>query len=299
MKNSTRHKRYLRMVSITLIAVSLTQGCSPDFLESDPGRSNPEEGVLMMSYEAEMLTYQPIGSDEKAPVIDRIGAMAKSARTRISVQIYEDGTSDWTLEKLTPKRNTLMKDLTPPNPMPQTQKTRILRSGTGYFYDGKGNLLHTDPVPTQSFAPMLIRMKQDPTATNAVVGVKSTQEVMALIENAKQQGSIVQELGNNVVSISSKVQPNNRQARGGLTNFRQVDMLHKKLGIVLGSSLYNEADELVCQTFYRYKANSDKTKLLPEVIYSKQWDTNPRTNKRVETITNMQFENMVVKNKKG
>ena len=49
MKNSTPHKRYLRMVSITLIAVSLTQGCSPDFLESDPGRSNPEEGVLTMS----------------------------------------------------------------------------------------------------------------------------------------------------------------------------------------------------------------------------------------------------------
>lgn len=146
MKNSTRHKRYLRMVSITLIAVSLTQGCSPDFLESDPGRSNPEEGVLTMSYEAEMLTYQPIGSDEKAPVIDRIGAMAKSARTRISVQIYEDGTSDWTMEKLTPKRNTLMKDLTPPNPMPQTQKTRILRSGTGYFYDAQGG----QPAPHRS-----------------------------------------------------------------------------------------------------------------------------------------------------
>ena len=57
---------------------------------------------------------------------------------------------------------------------------------------------------------MLIRMKQDLTAANAVMGVKSTQEVMALIENAKQQGSIVQELGNNVVSISSKVQPTGR-----------------------------------------------------------------------------------------
>ena len=76
-------------------------------------------------------------------------------------------------------------------------------------------------------------------------------------------------------------------------------MLHKKLGIVIGSSLYNEADELVCQTFYRYKANSNKTKLIPGVIYSKQWDTNPRTNKWVDTITNMQFDNMVVKNKKG
>lgn len=246
-----------------------------------------------------MLTYQPIGSDENAPTIDRIGAMAKSDRTRISVQIYEDGTSDWTMEKLAPKRNTLMKDLTPPNPMPKTQKTRILRSGTGYFYDGKGNLLHTDPVPVQSFAPMLTRMKQDPTATNAVVGIKSTQEVMALIENAKQQGSIVQEMGSNVVSISSKVQPTNRQARSGLSNFRQVDMLHKGLGVVLGSSLYNEANELVCQTFYRYKSNSDKTKLLPEAIYSKQWDTNPRTNKRVETIANVKFENMVVENKKG
>ena len=53
-------------------------------------------------------------------------------------------------------------------------------------------------------------MKQDPTAANAVMGVKSTQEVMALIENAKQEGSIVQELGNNVVSINSKVQPTGR-----------------------------------------------------------------------------------------
>ncbi|NID13423.1 hypothetical protein [Fibrivirga algicola] len=252
-----------------------------------------------MSYEAEVLTYQPIGSDKKAPTIDRIGAMAKSARTRMSVQIYEDGTSDWTMEKLTPKRNTLMKDLTPPNPMPQTQKTRVLRDGTGYFYDGQGKLLHTNPVPIQSFMPVLSRMKKDPTAANAVIGVKSTQEVMALVATAKQQGSIVQYLGNNVMSVRSTVRSANRNARGGFANYAQVDILNTKLGIVLGSSLYNEANELVCQTFYRYKLNDDKNKLIPQVIHTKQWDTNSRTNLRVETINNTQFDNIVIKNNQG
>ncbi len=298
MKNVSIYQRRLCMVSL-LLAGSALQACNPDFLQSDPGKNTPSDGVMSMSYEAEMLTYQPLGSNDKAPTPDRIAAMAKSARTRISVEIYEDGTSDWTMETLTPKQNTLMKDLSPPDPSPQTQKTRILRDGTGYFYDASGKLLHKDPVPVQSFVPMLARMKQDPTAVNSVIGVKSEQEVTTLINNAKLQGGIVQDLGNGNVSIRSLVQSATRNGRGDNKNLKQVDIVNATFGIAVGSSLYDETDQLVCQTFYKYKLESNKNKLIPETIYSKLWHVNPRTKERVETVTNTQFENIVVKIKKA
>ncbi|MBO0930504.1 hypothetical protein [Fibrella aquatilis] len=62
MKNMFVSQRIWRVVS--LVALGFTsQACNPDFLQSDPGKNTPDEGVLSMSYEAEMLTYQPLGSD--------------------------------------------------------------------------------------------------------------------------------------------------------------------------------------------------------------------------------------------
>lgn len=298
MKNMFVYQRIWRVVSL-LVVGSISQACNPDFLQSDAGKNTPNEGVLTMSYEAEMLTYQPLGGDGKAPTPDRIAAMAKSARTRISVEVYEDGTSDWTMETLAPKQNTLMRDLTPPDPSPQTKKTHILRDGMGYFYDAGGKLLHKDPVPVQSFTPMLVQIKQDRTAANAIIGVKSEQEVTAMIANAKAQGGIVQDLGNGNISIRNMVLTMNRNARGGIADMKQVDIVNGRLGIVVGSSLYDGGDQLVCQTFYKYKKENNKNKLIPETIYSKSWHVNPRTNQRVETITNTEFENIVVKTKKA
>lgn len=287
--------RRLPLVGTAVAGFLFLQACSTDFLASDPGGTVPEAGVISMSYEAEMYTYRTVGDAATTSDLEKIRGMAKSARSQISVQIYKDGTADWTMEKLTPKHNTTIVDQTPPNPMPQTQKTRVLRDGTGYFYGRDGKLLHTDPVPTQSFLPIIGQFERDPTAINSVLGAKSKEQVEQMISRAKFSGGTVQDLGNGNISIRNAVASHAGQnARGEASKYKQVDVVNPGLGVVLGSSLYDEADGLVSQTFYRYKQNADK-KLMPEAIYMKAWAKDPKTGKVVETVTTTEFDNLIAK----
>lgn len=285
--------KHLRFLLVTLLPVGLMSSCTTEFLnEGSPADAKPDKGLMSIGYEIENLTYQELGDAGKATAINKIRGMAKAVRSKINIEVYEDGTSDWRLEKLTPTHDVRVNDLTPTNPMPQTKVTRISRSGRGYFYGSDGKLMKEHDIPTRSFSELVSRVRQDPSAAYAVIGIKTKQQVAQLVADAQHNGAIIKQLGDGKLSVSSYVvKPAAKGARGPVANYRSVDIIDPNLGILVGSSLYNDKEQLVNQVFYRYKLGDDK-KLTPESLHQKYWTTNTKTGETYAIVANTYFDNV-------
>ena len=149
MKNKLQ-KRIFFAVPLLLLMI-FTWACSEKFLNDDQKYSPdeaPPQGLMEINFEAEVLSYEEVDA-KTATIMEKINAMPHALKSSISIQIYDDGTSDWRIEKLTPKHDVTVKHQTLANPDAQTKVTRINRSGMGYFYDEKGKLLHENAVPVQ------------------------------------------------------------------------------------------------------------------------------------------------------
>lgn len=292
-------KRIGLLVALPLLLLSM-QACQEFLTEGSLADATPEKGLISLRYEAEILTYQELGDAGKATALDKISAMAKAVRSKISVEIYEDGTSDWRLEKMTPKHDVRVNDQTPPNPMPQTKVTRLSRSGRGYFYGSDGALLKEHDIPSQSFSELVSRVREDPSAAYSVIGVTSKQQVAQLMANAQRDGAIIEQLGDGNITVSSSVFKATARARGPVANYKSVNIINPNLGVLVGSKLYDDKDQLVNQVFYQYKLGDDKNKdkqlknkkLTPEALYQKTWITNDKTGKTRVTVTNTYFDNV-------
>ena len=295
-KNSTvnRVAGYVTWV----VPLLLMQGCSQLKMNDDLVKSSyadPSKGAVEVHFEAENVTYQELGSDKQASAFDKIHAMPNAHRSKIDLQIYEDGTSDWKMTKLNPKHDVKINDLTPANPMPQTRTTHVDRSGMGFFYGDDGKLLYKHPVPTNSFADLITRVKKNPQAVYGAMGIKSKQQIDEVINNAKANGAIVTDLGSNNISVRQLVAAPSAQmsskARAASSNYKSVDIINTNLNVVVGSTLYDENEKLVNQVYYRYKAD-ENGKLLPEAIYMKTWTTYEKTGKTTVSISKTYFDNV-------
>ncbi|QMW01476.1 hypothetical protein [Spirosoma foliorum] len=283
---------------IWLASVFLLQSCTRLEMLSDVSQSanaSPQKGAIELHYEAENVTYQELDKANASTAFDKIHAMANAHRSKIDLQIYEDGTSAWKMTKLTPKHDVKINDLTPVNPMPQTRTTQVDRSGMGFFYGDDGKLLHKHAVPTKSFGDLVAQVKKNPEAIYSALGVKPKQRIDEIIANAKANGAIVTDLGNNNISVRQSVveaqMPSSNRARVPSSNYKSVDIINTNLNVVVGSALYDENEKLVSQVYYRYKINEER-KLVPEAMYMKTWTTLEKTGKTVITISNTYFDNV-------
>jgi hypothetical protein len=309
---NTRLRRYNRFTIPFNVAfvIAITQSCSPDFLDQNGVDAMFEEGTLTLDYEAEIVGWQETGDITKASIPDKIYGMAHAARSKVHAELYEDGTSAWRIEKLEPEHNVSVPDQTPPNPMPQTKITRIDRNGKGYFYSNTGTLLHEHDVPVQSCKELLARFarSKNPDIAYALAGVKGQQPIADIVTAAKADGATVQNMGGDIISISKIIpQTTFKNGRGSTTTYKGVDLYNEKVGILVGSELYDESEMLLSETFYVYRKNDDKQKenkagkkvtIEPEVIYQKTYNKNPKTGERKVSITNTYFKTISAKTKK-
>jgi hypothetical protein len=175
--------------------------------------------------------------------------------------------------------------------MPQTKITRINRNGMGYFYDNKGNLLDQHEIPMQSFLEIVSQIKSDPSAVYSILGVKSGEKIGQMIDEAKRKGAVVQDLGNDNISIRYTLSQSSPNARiVGKENYKIVDIVNKKFNILIGSKMYDNKDNNVSETFYSYKLEADN-KLSPKAIYSANYNEDAK-GKKVKNITNTYFESV-------
>jgi hypothetical protein len=302
--NTLGYLRYRNPVSVLLLCGLLT-ACNPDRSginnPNDPNGS-PSGGLASLSFEAENLTYRELADPKSANAFAKINAMARATRSQISVEIYEDGTSAWKMVKQDPKIDTKPRDLTPPDRTPQTRTTRIDRSGMGYFYGDDGTLLHSDAVPTPSFADLAKRVRQDPSAVFTLMGVKDKAAIDKLLADARQNGAIVEDLGNGNVSVQKTVTVGGGSsassvAKGARTtgiNYKSVDVVNTSLNIVTGSRLYDDKERLVSESFFRYK-DSGGGKLVPDAIFQKTWTISEKTGETIVMVSNTYFDKITTK----
>ncbi len=292
MKNK-RQKRIIFAIPLLLLIV-FTWACSEKFLNDDQKYSPneaPPQGLMEVNFEAEVLSYEEVDS-KTATVMEQINAMPHTLRSNISIQIYEDGTSDWRMEKLTPKHNVTVKHLTPANPDPQTKVTRINRFGMGYFYDEKGKLLQEHAVPVQSFSDLITKAKKNPDEIFSTMGLKTVGNIDSYLSDAKSRGSIIQDMGNNKISISSTLtqnMPNARIAGDKKDEYTIVDIIDKNIKLVVRSTMYKKnKNDLISEVNYSYKLN-DENKLIPNAMYAYHYSEDSK-GKKHKSISNTYFD---------
>lgn len=212
----------------------------------------------------------------------------------MQVSIYEDGTAMWRMEKRKPKHDLSVKHETPPNDLREVSVTTIDQSGMGSFYDSKDALLFKHQVPISSFKNVVANIKENPNVIFAVMGVKTAENATLMLAHAKAKGYIINDLGNNLVSVRSgngKDAANLARKNGEADNFTTVDIFNTALGILIGSTMYDEQENIVSQSFYKYVLNSEN-QLVPEAIFTQSWDKDPVTGNERKVDTNIYFENV-------
>ncbi len=280
---------------LMLILMMITWACNNNFL-SDDQKYSPDEappsGLMEVNFEAEVLSYEELADAKSATIMEKINAMPHALRSKISIQIYDDGTSDWRIEKLKPKHDVIPKHLTPPNPDPQTKVTRINRMGMGYFYDEKGKLLKEHAVPVQSFSDLIIKVKKNPDAIFSTMGLKTIGNIESYLSDAKSKGAIIQNVGKNRISISSTLTqtvPNARISNEKNEDYTVVDIIDKKINMVARSTIYDKSKgSLVSESNYLYKLNNEN-RVIPSAIFAYHYSEDSK-GKKHKTISNTYFD---------
>lgn len=244
-------------------------------------------GLIKIQFDAEVISFQEVQDTKAATDLQLIGAAPKASRSKIDLDVYEDGTSAWVIEKLEPKHNVKQEHLTPPDPSPQMQTTRIDRSGMGYFYDKEGNLLNQHTVPVQSFKQVVDEVKSDPKAAYGVVGAPSATRLKKLLETATRNGGTVQDMGNGLTSVRMYHGAASTGAvRTTGSGPYSVDMIDTNLNLLIGSTLYDEKDETLSKAYYSYTFEGDKA--IPQAVYQELWNTEA-DGRKVKSITNTYY----------
>ncbi|MEO8475220.1 MAG: hypothetical protein ABI477_23660 [Chryseolinea sp.] len=249
--------------------------------------------AVKLKYEVETLTVPEWDNADNSEPQVRIMSMAFSTRNKVEVNISEDGASNWRIERMSPKTDVEAEHLSPPGVEPETHLTVIDESGVGRFYDAKGAMLHSNPVPIPSYKEMMANFKTNPNSLFSILGAPSVDNLNQIIEKAKEAGGI-QELGNNMVSVrTGKNSSGVARSEGILDNTSKVDIYNKDLGLCLGSTLYDQQNQILCQTFYSYSVTPDQ-RWFPNRIYMKGWDNDPLTGKMRAQESTTYFENVTI-----
>ncbi len=238
--------------------ITLVVACQKDdgmISDANNGKAS-SSGIIELSFEVETLTIPTLKNADNATSLEKIQAMPFSERNKIQVNAYEDGTTSWIMEKLRPKHDLSVQHETPPNDQPEVKVTRIDRTGMGSFYDSNDGLLFKHQVPVPSFKDVVANIKENPNAIFAAFGIKTVKQIELYIAQAKAKGHIIQDLGNGLISVRSgnnKNTTSNARSSSVSEEYTSVDIFNLKLGILMGSTLYDLQENILSQTFYRYK----------------------------------------------
>jgi hypothetical protein len=285
-------KKWITQWIPILLTAFLLYGCS--FADSLNANSEdlPTDGIIQLNFDAEVLAYQTLENAANATFLEKIAAQARASRSKVSVNVYDDGTAEWRMEKLEPKHDVKIVDKTPANTMPQTKITRIDRTGKASFFDANHKLLHQDDMKMPSLVDFVAKVKKNPNAVYDLAGVKSVDNAQRIIQEAKNSGAVVKTLNDGLISIRTVTSKNNANAKVGTANDKYVSeaVYNPNLNILTSTTLYNKDNELLSRTVYTYKLN-EKQELVPDANYSEMWDKDA-TGKTQKTVSNIYFNSL-------
>ncbi|MFN6090431.1 MAG: hypothetical protein ACK47E_16935 [Cyclobacteriaceae bacterium] len=247
-------------------------------------------GLLKISFDAEVLKFQEVQDPSKSSDLQLIGAAPKALRSKIDIDVYDDGSTAWAIEKQEPKHDVKEHHLTPPDPSPQTKTTRIDRTGHGFFFGADGKLLRQHQIPVQSFKHIVEEVNANPNAVFGALGIPSAERLQKLVAKAIKNGATVQDLGNGLTSIRTKqgpqalANPSVRTANEG--DYTPVDIIDTTLNLVIGSTLTDVKGETVSKSFYSNTFKDNQA--FPQAIYQEVWNTEA-DGRKVKSTSNTYF----------
>ncbi len=279
-----------------MLIVTLSK-CQKDFeIERKNLKQDATSEVMTLKYEVETLTIPILQNPDEANSQEKIQAMMFSDKSKVEMTLFKDGTTRWQMETVLPSHDLSVQHLTPAGKEPKAKFTRIDRKGMGSFYDENEVLLYTHQVPVPSFADVVANLKENPNAIFAAMGIDTKANLNQILANAKAKGYTIQDLGNGMISVrmaNSGIRATATRQSGSTDSNTIVNIFNTSLGIMIGSTLYNEQEEIISQAFYSYELNGQE-RLVPKAFYMQNWDIDPVTREKTKTETHTFFENVSV-----
>ena len=149
-----------------------------------------------------------------------------------------------------------------------------------------------------SFGDLLntLRDSADNPAARAAARVAGGGEVDVneRVEQAKQKGHKVTDLGNGMLAIRAKVDRTTKDSKfdGREEKFTSVDILDTKTKVIIGTTLYDQKDNVVSRLIFKHKIEAG---LAPQVEMS-QHETfgKDERGKAFTTVTTSYYRNMQI-----
>jgi hypothetical protein len=217
----------------------------------------------------------------------------------IDLKVLDDGSSEWEIKNLEPTFQipSPQADI-PADNSAKTVVTRIA-NGTAYFYDKAKKLIRTHEMEAPSFSDLLntIRGGDNPAARVAArVAGGGDVDVNERIAQAKQKGHQVTDLGNGMVAIRAKIDRNTKDSKfdGREEKFTSVDILDTKAKVVIGTTLYDQKENVVSRLIFKHKYEAG---VAPQIEMS-QHETfgKDERGKAFTTVTTSYYRNMQIEN---
>lgn len=310
-----RFKKFFYCLVVLFSSISL-YSCKTEDGNSNKLLDNPIGSVFDFSYELEHVTFTKFGEGTATDLTDlttveRVGGMGHVRRNKILLSVFNDGSTELTIQKLNPlHREFVFEDSSLANPTPQTAITKVSRDGSYHFYDAQNKeiireSLNNNKMKKMDFSGILkvIRDNPEQITTNAynelLLSNYSVEPFLKLIRDGSGE---VKSLGNGVVSVQYTINPSNLNALNTLnvnkTNFRDakdvniesfVDTVGK---ILLVSNINSKDGKLSSKTYLRYKAPEDaKARPICDLIHTERKVPDTKSGKSVTKISDDYYDN--------
>ncbi len=296
-----------------LFSIVLFNNCKTEVGNSNKLLDNPTGSVFDFSYELEHVTFTKFGDGiatdlKDLTTVERVGGMGHVRRDKILLSVFDDGSTELTIQKLNPlHREFELVDSSLPNPSPQTVLTKVSRDGSYHFYDGQNKeiireSLNNNKMKKMDFSGILkvIRDNPEQITTNAYNElVLSNYSVEPFLKIIRDGSGEVKNLGNGVVSVQYTVNPDNLNAlSANKTNFRgakdvNIESFVDTVGkILLVSNINSKDGKLSSKTYLRYKAPEDaKARPICDLIHTERKVPDTKSGKSVTKISDDYYDN--------
>lgn len=211
--------------------------------------------LMQLSYELETTTRYTHSSTN---TMDLVVAVPMVERQKVTMKLFDDGTTEWVIEEQTPEFPLEVQHETPRNDIPKPRKTVIAREQM-LLYSFHGEFLGSSEMqmpPMTALADSIKKLgnRYSDAALAEVFssfqGGETATQWAQLIAQAPQYGITVHELDNGIISMHI---PANALGQGeGMESTHLWDRVHN---LPLGNTTYDAQGRESSSIYFRYTPN--------------------------------------------
>lgn len=242
--------------------------------------------VKTVSFTSESVTTRrEKGGNESE--ISQIRANPIIERVSVNYGVDKFGEAEIFIEILAPHQKLLPNDNIPPNDFPQPKFIHILND-IGSFYDKNNKLLFKQRINTSNY--------------NVIDAVRNIDDsdFELMIQEAKDKGAIINDLGNNYLSIrltGNMVASNVANAGGRASELNDntygVSIYNMSTMQIIGTAIYDNNDNMLFRMYFDTDIDANGNQIL-KATQQEIYDVDPVSQKPVLIQTNTEYTDLVI-----